>query len=417
MLCSTFCNFQDTKNYVDGKKTVKVTVPEAKKRGNTRNDEVFTTTGSYNMADPSRAPVMSGSVSDYKTSKSSPKLKGEIIEAPKVNFFSSLTGSFTQAARAGAGAEVIGDSSKWARPKKTLILYEYEGSAYWYVFVDVFVFFALLLQCLHIYRLMRRSSSSPALLCPVLTVLPSTLFSSTLPYAKTDIQRHFLFLLLVTTSSLFLTVHLSLFLPVSHTAPYHTIPHDDNSKRVREALSMLDLSVEYRPCPNARYGFSDELSTRTLGSRTIPFLVDPGNSMGKLGSLGESEKIIEYLFDYFGPGVEAIPATLKGKIGGSTPAGSKLITNLKSDNMRRKPIELWGFEGSAGVKPVRETLCGLALAHRMVHTAKGSQNLKKLSAKAGKTDTPYMEDPNTNTKLTGSADIVKYLTATYTTKQ
>lgn len=74
---------------------------------------------------------------------------------------------------------------------------------------------------------------------------------------------------------------------------------------------MLDLTVEYRPCPNARYGFSDELSTRTLGTRTVPFLVDPSNSMGKLGSLGESDKIVEYLFDYFGPGVDAIPATLK----------------------------------------------------------------------------------------------------------
>lgn len=179
---------------------------------------------------------------------------------------------------------------------------------------------------------------------------------------------------------------------------------------------MLDLTVEYRPCPNARYGFSDELSTRTLGSRTVPFLVDPGNSMGKLGSLGESDKIIEYLFDYFGPGVDAIPASLKGKIGGSTSAGGKLISNIKQDNMRKKPIELWGFEGSAAVKPVRETLCGLALAHRMVHCAKGSQNLKKLLSKAGKADLPFMEDPNTNTKLSGTADIVKYLSATYTTK-
>ena len=238
--------------------------------------------------------------------------------------------------------------------------------------------------------------------CP--TVFSILLYAKTIAFPISLTRSCHFIISYCTSLSLFLSLH----------TPHHTTPLYDNSKRVREALSMLDLVVEYRPCPNARYGFSDELSTRTLGSRTIPFLVDPGNSMGKLGSLGESEKIIEYLFDYFGPGVEAIPASLKGKIGGSSPAGSKLITNLKSDNMRRKPIELWGFEGSAGVKPVRETLCGLALAHRMVHTAKGSQNLKKLSAKAGKADTPYMEDPNTNTKLTGSADIVKYLTATYT---
>lgn len=108
---------------------MKVTVKEEKKRGDTRNNEVFSTTGSYNMADPSRAPVMNGDVVNKK--KSSEKQKGEIIEAPKVNFFSSLTGSLTQATRASAGAQVLGDPSKWSRPKKTLILYEYEGSAFW----------------------------------------------------------------------------------------------------------------------------------------------------------------------------------------------------------------------------------------------------------------------------------------------
>lgn len=126
--------YQDTKNYVDGKKTVVVVVPEKKeerKRGNTRYNEVFETTGSYNMADPSRAPVMSGSVTDANQKQVKSGLKGEVIEAPKVNFFSSLTGSFQQAARGSAGAAVLGDPSKWKRPKKTLILYEYEGSAYW----------------------------------------------------------------------------------------------------------------------------------------------------------------------------------------------------------------------------------------------------------------------------------------------
>lgn len=83
------------------------------------------------MADPSRAPVMSGSVTDANTKKLSSSFKGEVIEAPKVNFFSSFTDSFAQAARKSAGAEVISDPSKWSRPKKTLILYEYEGSAYW----------------------------------------------------------------------------------------------------------------------------------------------------------------------------------------------------------------------------------------------------------------------------------------------
>ena len=117
---------QDTKNYVDGKKTVKVVVKEAKKRGNSRYEGEFETEGTYNMADPSRAPVMNGETQGKKSA-----LKGEVIEAPKVNFLSAITGSFQQAARGNAGATVLGDPSKWSRPKKMLILYEYEGSAYW----------------------------------------------------------------------------------------------------------------------------------------------------------------------------------------------------------------------------------------------------------------------------------------------
>ena len=44
------------------------------------------------MADPSRAPVMSGSVADKISNSKSAKVNGDVVEAPKVNFFSSLSG-------------------------------------------------------------------------------------------------------------------------------------------------------------------------------------------------------------------------------------------------------------------------------------------------------------------------------------
>lgn len=46
------------------------------------------------MADPSRAPVMSGSVAERTSNSKSLKVNGEVVEAPKVNFLSSLTGLF-----------------------------------------------------------------------------------------------------------------------------------------------------------------------------------------------------------------------------------------------------------------------------------------------------------------------------------
>ena len=63
---------------------------------------------------------------------------------------------------------------------------------------------------------------------------------------------------------------------------------------------------------------------------------------------------------------------------------------------------------------MRETLCGLALAHRYIHCAKGSKNVDKLVTKGGQFGVPYIEDPNSGKKLSGSAEIVKYLTETYT---
>lgn len=97
-------------------------------------------------------------------------------------------------------------------------------------------------------------------------------------------------------------------------------------RKVREACTMLDLTVEYRPCPGARAGWSDHMTQFTNGKRTVPFMIDTGKTQ-----LFESDDIIEYLFttcklfSYFpilplialffldGPGKEHIPWTLKGE--------------------------------------------------------------------------------------------------------
>lgn len=46
-------------------------------------------------------------------------------------------------------------------------------------------------------------------------------------------------------------------------------------RRVREACSILDLNVEFRPCPGGTRGFSDQQATLTLGGkRQVPFMID-----------------------------------------------------------------------------------------------------------------------------------------------
>ena len=235
-----FKDYEDTKNYVDGKKTVKVVVKEktvdgglGSYRDRERDRGSYETTGTYNMMDSSRAPVVSGSVQDalFKNKgKAGPSGQAK-VEAPKVGLLGNTGMKVAQAVQ-GGGAGVLADINKYKRPSKTLLLYEYEGS----------------------------------------------------PFCK----------------------------------------------KVREACSLLDVIVEYRPCPSARYGFSDQLATRTQGDRTVPFFYDPNNSIGGLNSLQDADAIVDYLFDYYGPGAENMPANLKKKVGGNAAAakftGTKPIT-------------------------------------------------------------------------------------------
>ena len=51
-------------------------------------------------------------------------------------------------------------------------------------------------------------------------------------------------------------------------------------KKVREACTLLDLTLDCRPCPaGATSGFSDQLATVSLGQRTVPFMIDNNGKM------------------------------------------------------------------------------------------------------------------------------------------
>ncbi|KAH8077597.1 glutathione S-transferase [Aureococcus anophagefferens] len=147
-------------------------------------------------------------------------------------------------------------------------------------------------------------------------------------------------------------------------------------RKVREACCLFDLEVEYRPVPGARGGaFAREL-LETSGRMTVPYMVDP--NAGDKGML-ESDDIIEYLR-------EAYDAAL----------------------------ELWGYEASPFVKPVRESLCELTLPHVVVPCSRGSPNRDRMVKETGRFQVPYLKDPNTGVALFESAEIVRYLDEVYT---
>jgi glutathione S-transferase len=196
-------------------------------------------------------------------------------------------------------------------------------------------------------------------------------------------------------------------------------------RRVREIVNLLDLTVEYRPCPGARQGsFSNELFQRT-GRRTVPYLYDENTGTG----LFESNDIIEYLLDTYGPPSSSYdrkalwPITWEAfALTTSTYAAmirgfpaSRRQANAREDNEQMIPLELWGYESSPFVRPVREKLCALSLPHKMISCSRGSQNRDRLVQLTGRTfQVPYLVDPNTGVSLYESYDIVDYLDKVYT---
>lgn len=68
-------------------------------------------------------------------------------------------------------------------------------------------------------------------------------------------------------------------------------------RRVREAMTELDLSVEVYPCPkgSARHR---EMVRRSGGKEMFPFLIDPNTDT----SMYESGDIVKYLYNQYGNG-------------------------------------------------------------------------------------------------------------------
>ena len=183
-------------------------------------------------------------------------------------------------------------------------------------------------------------------------------------------------------------------------------------RKVREALSILDLDAVVYPCPKGGPRFREEVRRRG-GKALFPYLVDPNTGR----AMYESDDIVRYLFATYGDG--SVPWSLS--LGPLTLATSGLASAWRfgrGERYRRarapeKPLELWSFEASPFCRIVREELCTLELPYVLHNVAKGSAKRDAFAARSGKMMVPYLVDPNTGTAMFESADIVRYLDATY----
>jgi glutathione S-transferase len=185
---------------------------------------------------------------------------------------------------------------------------------------------------------------------------------------------------------------------------------------VREALSLLDVDVEVRPCPEGAHQHRAELR-RLGGKEQIPMLYDPNTQK----TLYDSNGIIDYLGERYGRGkppkrvrpskMNDLSSTLASLLrGGKT---------LKSVSAQRPtlPLELWSYEAGSECRLVREVLGRYALPYVLYNAAKNSAKRAKLRKIAGGETLPYLIDPNRGISVAGAERIAHYLHETYGVKQ
>lgn len=183
-------------------------------------------------------------------------------------------------------------------------------------------------------------------------------------------------------------------------------------RKVREALSILDLDVLVKPCPKGGTRFRPALVQRG-GKAQFPYLVDPNAGV----EMYESDDIVRHLFARYGDG--SVPASLSlVPLYFASNALASLCRPLSGVRVRAsrvpaQPLELWSFEASPYCRLAREALCTLEIPYVLHNVAKGSPKRDAFVARSGKMQVPYLFDPNTGREMFESSDIVAYLDATY----
>eukprot|EP00571_Detonula_confervacea_P014530 CAMPEP_0172308430 /NCGR_PEP_ID=MMETSP1058-20130122/9023_1 /TAXON_ID=83371 /ORGANISM="Detonula confervacea, Strain CCMP 353" /LENGTH=330 /DNA_ID=CAMNT_0013020841 /DNA_START=55 /DNA_END=1044 /DNA_ORIENTATION=- len=204
------------------------------------------------------------------------------------------------------------------------------------------------------------------------------------------------------------------------TIVLYGIESSPRCKRVREMMNLLDITYECRPC------FGENNNDQAVAA-AVPYIDDPNIDR----TISGDDKIIEHLLEQYGPPTSSydrkalwpitfqefslatsqLTAMLRGN------PGATQQPNSRPDNANMKPLELWAYECSPFVQPVKEKLASLGLPHRIVSCSRGSKNRDRMVEKTGRFQVPYLVDSNTGIDMFEGAEIVEYLEAVYTVKE
>ena len=183
-------------------------------------------------------------------------------------------------------------------------------------------------------------------------------------------------------------------------------------RKVREALTALDLQADIRPCPRGGERFRPDVIAQG-GREQFPYLVDPNTNV----ALYESDAIVRHLFDHYG--AEKVPTLLRlGPLGdlNSTLSGlPRALAGRSAQSSRApgSPLELYSMESSPFCRLVRECLSELEIPYLLHNVGRGSPSREAFIQRSGRMMVPWLADPNSGVEMFESAEIVKYLKMTY----
>jgi hypothetical protein len=184
-------------------------------------------------------------------------------------------------------------------------------------------------------------------------------------------------------------------------------------KRVREALSILDIDVMVYPIPDGgpRWTSVEGFEQGMEG----PVLVDSTHGV----TLRGADTIVEHLFTMY-----SNPTKIPWILGSNAVSDFLLHSALKmragKGSMYRgngmvpeKPLVFWAYEASPFCAVVQEVLCELAIPHVIKNVARGSAKRSILYGDVGHFQAPFLEDPNQNVCMFESAAIIEHLLSNY----
>lgn len=205
---------------------------------------------------------------------------------------------------------------------------------------------------------------------------------------------------------------------------------------VREVLSELDLDAMIFPCPAKGTRFRPRVQ-ELGGKQQFPFLVDPNTN----DKLYESADIVDHLHQAYGNGRPASRGLGRqlGVAGSYAATASRALGRIRGMRARPSrapelPLELYSFEASPYSRPVRELMTELELPYRLRNFGKSrweemgpplvrrkffpdapmtGPNRVRMQELTGRSQVPYLVDPNTGTAMFESSDILRYLEQTY----